>query len=387
MKIKSQNILYAIIMIICYMYIITVADSFGIQIDYFSHSSKRTQLLMCVLLISGSYIVCKQTLIYNKIIISASILTLYMFQVGIFTYTELLPWLSCSVMWFLIILFIFNIAVRDTDLEKLSIIFSVTLLLLSIIYVYGVLNPNIINTVANSNSIYYILGVIPFVLLGPNKKNKIIYLCIASCTFIISKKGTCILAIIAIWIIIINKWVVWKKINKKKLYLTCLIVLFCFIRWLILIRTDGHSSVDVILDTFNELLNGGNGRIEIYRNLLNAFTESTLMSQVLGHGYASVNDAISIGSHNDFLMVLYCYGIIGLFLYGIFWVRLIQGMKQIKQNESEYSLAYRASIIIFFALSMASNVLNTQIEFLLLCVFWGICSPGKKIVKNNGNER
>ena len=140
-----------------------------------------------------------------------------------------------------------------------------------------------------------------------------------------------------------------------------------------------HAGSNVFLELWDELTSGGNGRASIYASAWRAFLEANILRQIIGHGFNTVNQAINIGTHNDFLMVLYNYGMIGFALYLFFWVCLIQGFFQLKRESSTFTLAYEASLIVFFCISMASNVLNTQIQFLLLCMFWGICSPGTRL--------
>lgn len=387
MHLKKKTISYFIIIAICYLYIVTIASSFGVGLDILGAGERRSTFLIFIVVIGALCIISNRMLSYNRIILSGMLLTIYMFFLGIRHNTDVMAWLSCSVLWFLVMLIAYNMKFGDEDMIPLSTIFVVTSIALSITYIYGTVRPGRISSVASSNSIYYVLGAAPFIFLTPVTWVQIAALCVSSAAIIISGKSTCFVALVLIWMIFALKYFGRKRISSSQLLLGVVaMVLVLYGLWRIArFYAYSHAGSNVFLELWDELTSGGNGRASIYASAWRAFLEANILRQIIGHGFNTVNQAINIGTHNDFLMVLYNYGMIGFALYLFFWVCLIQGFFQLKRESSTFTLAYEASLIVFFCISMASNVLNTQIQFLLLCMFWGICSPGTRIQHQSNN--
>lgn len=385
MRSKKKTIGYFLVIAICYMYIVTMTSSFGINIDIFGIATRRAQLLIMVALIGIICVISGRMLAYNSILKSGALLMLYMFIWGINQNGDIASWISCSVMWYFILLIFYNMDFCSMDIISVAPILFGTSVILSVVYIYGILSVNTIISVASSNSIYFVLCALPFVFLMPKIKWQLIGLFAATATILISKKGTCLLALAIIWGIFAVK-----SLNVKKISISKIVVRLCIAMLLIIVLSTIFQTLtniqisEVLENTWAELNSGGNGRSDIYASAWNEFLRSDIWGQLFGHGYDWINSVINIGTHNDFLMVLCNYGIIGFVLYMSFWFCLIQGILQLKKIDSDFLLPYEVSIVVFFAVSMASNVINTQIQFLLLCVLWGICSPHQR--RNNSNR-
>lgn len=84
-----------------------------------------------------------------------------------------------------------------------------------------------------------------------------------------------------------------------------------------------------------------NERIDMYVGTYSAYSASSISEQLFGHGYmAIVNDLYGRPTHNDLLEILYDYGLIALFIYLIFLIKLfILGFR---------SLCYKKDILLLF---------------------------------------
>lgn len=382
MRTSKKMMTFFVIISICYMYIATVASYFGINIDRFGISEHRAQLLIVVLFIGLlNILLSKLKFVINETIFSGFLLILYMFFLGINNNIGFFSWISCSVMWLFFIFVIYNMFITEKDLNFIVFATILTAIILSIIQIYGLVTPGLNLDVAATNSIYYILGIVPFVFLTSNIWIRFLGLGFISCAIIISGKSTCLIALFFIWLLFIVKFLSKQNISKSKLITRLvLIIVFMFAVFKIvsIYIMDGDTA-SIFTNTWEELISGGNGRADIYSATWEAFVSSPIIKQIFGHGFNSINLVIGIGTHNDFLMVLYNYGLIGFILYLYFWFSLIKGIIYLKKANSKFLLAYEVSIIVYFFISMASNVLNTQVQFLLLCMFWGLCSQGKPI--------
>ncbi len=382
MRTSKKMMTFFVIISICYMYIATVASYFGINIDRFGISEHRAQLLIVVLFVGLlNILLSKLKFVINETIFSGFLLILYMFFLGINNNIGFFSWISCSVMWLFFIFVIYNMFITEKDLNFIVFATILTAIILSIIQIYGLVTPGLNLDVAATNSIYYILGIVPFVFLTSNIWIRFLGLGFISCAIIISGKSTCLIALFFIWLLFIVKFLSKQNISKSKLITRLvLIIVFMFAVFKIvsIYIMDGDTA-SIFTNTWEELISGGNGRADIYSATWEAFVSSPTIKQIFGHGFNSINLVIGIGTHNDFLMVLYNYGLIGFILYLYFWFSLIKGIIYLKKANSKFLLAYEVSIIVYFFISMASNVLNTQVQFLLLCMFWGLCSQGKPI--------
>lgn len=382
MRTSKKMMTFFVIISICYMYIATVASYFGFNIDRFGISEHRTQLLIVVLFVGLlNILLSKLKFVINETIFSGFLLILYMFFLGINNNVGFFSWISCSVMWLFFIFVIYNMFITEKDLNFIVFVTILTAIILSIIQIYGLITPGLNLDVAGTNSIYYILGIVPFVFLTSNIWIRFLGLGFISCAIIISGKSTCLIALFFIWLLFIVKFLSKQNISKSKLItrLVLIIIFMLAVFKIVSIYIMDGDTASIFTNTWEELISGGNGRTDIYSATWEAFVSSPTIKQIFGHGFDSINLVIGIGTHNDFLMVLYNYGLIGFILYLYFWFSLIKGIIYLKKANSKFLLAYEVSIIVYFFISMASNVLNTQIQFLLLCMFWGLCSQGKPI--------
>lgn len=360
---------------VCYMYISTIATYFGFSNILFSLTSQRAGILSAAILLGLAYvIIMRRSIILDQLDKAALLLTLFMFVRGFRLDNTMLSWFSCIALWSLVILINDSVNFSENDSEIVVQLCSITSMIMASIYIVGILRPGRISSVEASNSIYFILCAFPFLLINTNKSVKLLGIATTIVSIMISGKGTCIVAILAIGIYAAMSFPEMVKRNSKRAILIvvgCILLFFAIQRTISALLNDG-SLWNTILTVFDEASNGGNGRYNIYSNLLKEYRNSSLVTQIIGHGYNSVSTYLYIGGHNDFLQVLFDYGLIGFILYLLLWRSLLRRWKYYKKGDTPH-FAYGVSMIIFFAVSMASNVINSQIQFLFLCTFWGLC--------------
>ena len=86
---------------------------------------------------------------------------------------------------------------------------------------------------------------------------------------------------------------------------------------------------------------------------------------------------LELSAHNDFLEVLYDYGLIIFILYLALWYYVIKRLVYHIRINSIYSLPYFCSFAIFLLLSMVSHLILYASYFNYLVMFWG-CMEGLK---------
>lgn len=109
------------------------------------------------------------------------------------------------------------------------------------------------------------------------------------------------------------------------------------------------------------------GRIEIYEKTLSMYFHSSFFQTLVGHGFGAVaiKSPLQMSAHNDFLEVLYDYGIVGFILYLSFHVRIVKEllMAYRKKIDDRYILLF--IYVCFFTLSMVSQMYNYPYFYIL----------------------
>lgn len=120
----------------------------------------------------------------------------------------------------------------------------------------------------------------------------------------------------------------------------------------------------------------GSGRAIIWDDVIKEIKKSPFEKLILGHGYYTVSkrpnskgDANS--AHNDFLEVMYDYGIIGLILYISIYIFLFKRLWFIWKYLRPYFMSYYSGIVIMLVMAMVSHLIIYPTYFIILTTYWG----------------
>lgn len=118
----------------------------------------------------------------------------------------------------------------------------------------------------------------------------------------------------------------------------------------------------------------GSGRIDIWESVIEGFKESPLLKKLFGHGYHSVAILRGRGqlAHNDFLEILYDYGVIGLSFAVLFVLKLLRRLIWLWKAKSSLFPVYLSAIIVLFVFSMISYLMVQSLRILFLIAFFGV---------------
>lgn len=221
-----------------------------------------------------------------------------------------------------------------------------------------------------SNSIYFILCLFPLIFFENNKFTRVFLFLGTIMCVLLSGKRTAVLGIIMMFLIPF----VLKIIKDKDRHLLQNILLFSMtIILVIYIYNYLIKYFDIaVLDRFKNMFSdGGSGRIDIYTNVLNSFSNSNLINKLMGNGYNSVyNLGISFTSaHNDFIEVLFDFGLFGLLFYLLFLYEIIRyAIKLYKFNCKSY-MVYISTIVLFLIMSTTSHLIIYPTYIIYLLIF------------------
>lgn len=166
---------------------------------------------------------------------------------------------------------------------------------------------------------------------------------------------------------------VFKK-NKKYsfLLLTFAVVslgLFYFLKGSESYNSIFRSEIEIIAGE-RELIHGINGRIRIWDDLFKEFGQAEIHSKLFGTLFSKnpINMGISGGAHNDYLRILFAYGIFGIIIYLLMLIYFIR--KALLKKFAEKYLA-SSSILLLLILSLTLTptfYINFMNIFLLACL-------------------
>ncbi len=223
------------------------------------------------------------------------------------------------------------------------------------------------------NSVYYIVMTIPFILKIRNRYIKSIVLLISLIAILYSLKRTVILAIgfaLIIYYFIESKLKGRSIKNKFKFLVSS--VGFIGIISIIYNYLSKEMGLDVLAKFISLFDDGGSGRIEIFFNVAKIISESNFINILFGHGYDGVNFMIGISAHNDFLEILFDYGLIGLMIYMLIIIKLVKYLRAMINEGSNLAPSFAVSLTIFLVSSMSSHLAFVPTYFAILATFWGI---------------
>lgn len=320
--------------------------------------------------------------ISNKVIIFSFLFTIFSLISTIFFKKMDLNVFIYQTFWFLVFyLCSNNLETIKTPnfLKLLKIILPLTV----IIYLAWILNFDGIRT-SNINGIYYIVMLSPIIFIYEKKSIKYFTLIGIVLCLLLSVKRTAMIAVsLALFIPTILNHFKKSKNNKIKDILVLFFGISIFIIFSdYIINFIEHLS---IWERFSLLAEDrGSGRIDIYINVLNAFKNSNVINILFGNGYNSVflNGVAKTSAHNDFLEIIYDYGIISMIFYSLMLLYEIAQVRVLYKNNSNYSKIGISLIVVFIIVSFGSHLILYPTYFIYWIIMITICN--KSVIDDRG---
>lgn len=227
-----------------------------------------------------------------------------------------------------------------------------------------------------ASDIYFSLGLFPFALQMVKNKNLKIFLSATEffIVFLSNKRTGLIACTIAIVIYIFVKDITGDNKNILKSLAKLIIIALClYLFYAITKYIDDKYNLNIYYRLFRLKEDKGSGRGDIYLNIWNAYKESSILEKLTGHG---LNSAGIVGkgedkAHNDFLEILYNFGVIALICIIFFYVSLFVRLFKMIKNKSPYAASFAASLVIGMMLSLFSYFVIFYTYVTCVVAFWG----------------
>lgn len=356
------------LMIFCVSKVLRGVDtSIGLQGGIWNYISVIFYFIALVLMFACAKKPIKRIFIYFFIYSCISIIV-SLWYMDVFSIMNLYN-LIC-IPYFGIIMYIFYTTYSDT--KSMTIIFKLTYYIVLIVHGAAVIQYRIgVSARPFASDIYYALGLFPFMLLfGKNKFEKYINFAILFVITFLSGKRTGVLAVFCAMIVYLAIEH-WHK-SKKKYMVVLQLSGFVILSVAAIIFIDYRYNLGLITRLLNVVNDGGSGRSEIWQSIWEGFKLDGIMQQLFGHGLYATESVAGMMAHNDFLEILFDYGVIALLFFILFYFSLIkQEIRMIKRN-SKCCAAMGAAIVIGIYLSMFSFFCIYSTYTTALMAFWGV---------------
>lgn len=232
---------------------------------------------------------------------------------------------------------------------------------------------------------YIPLFLLPCMLLHKKKAFHVIsFVAIFILLLISGRRGGFVALIIAAFLYLL----LTVKANKKNfLFIVALGIAITFIYL---------NYGDVLFDSFtmrrfadNDGSDITSGRNVIYANVIDLILNSNIIQLFCGHGMGAVALYTSshMTAHNDYLEILFDYGLIGFIFYIYFQIQIIKVFLRMRRDKSDYIYAFSTWCAIFFTVSFVSHIYEYPF-FYLLTFFLGFVFALEErnrtlVIKNN----
>lgn len=202
--------------------------------------------------------------------------------------------------------------------------------------------------------VYYIVGLLPLMFVYTPSKLRMIPFFIACVAVMMTGKRTGFLALGVILIVyfLMGGGEDSKNSLAKRLIAFAVILLVTY--FLIAKLTGSYN-----LRMFDRLAkleeDGGSGRADRWAFILKAWTdEQSVLPLLFGHGHGSVVKLVGGHAHNEFLEMLYDYGIFVLFIYIAVFVSYFREVRLMYKAKFPYAKEFMVSFIVSIFLAMFS---------------------------------
>lgn len=224
------------------------------------------------------------------------------------------------------------------------------------------------------NEAYYLLMFLPIIFMMRANIFKFLGTVVVTIALFLSTKRT---GIIALAVALIVYFLLNNSHNqkmRKNYFITVIIVISSVTAFIFLFNYFSDQTGGYLLNRFTTIEEDqGSGRMDIWKNTISLQLDSNFEGWIMGHGLNAVSRSfVGFSAHNDFLEVLYDYGIIGLILYVSLYIQLFSIAFKMHQNKYQYFPSFAISCVLFFILSLFSHLIIYPTFFIYVSFFWGM---------------
>lgn len=221
-----------------------------------------------------------------------------------------------------------------------------------------------------TNTIYFCFLTMPWMMYKADRRTMGIIVLTFTVLALMSLKRSTMLTMVLLWgFYFLNGM----RTRRNKIYTLIASLALVVGVYLAYDKIDEYTG-GVLTERVNkEETDEGKGREAIWQITTLMIQQSSPGKLITGHGHFGVrrDSFLEISAHNDFLEVIYDYGLIIFFLYLCLWGYVVRRAYKLYRIRSSIFLPYAASLSIFLVMSMVSHLILYTTYFNYLVMFWG----------------
>lgn len=228
---------------------------------------------------------------------------------------------------------------------------------------------------AVASDVYFSLCLLPFALLFV--KNKYFKIAIVTAQFFVSFLSDKRTGFVALCLGLVLYYLIEARnsdiINFPKVFGRIISIVIAMV---VLYRISYYIDANFGYGLYNRLNSmiedEGSGRGAMYIAIWNSFLNSDWLQKLFGHGMNTAGDIVGAGYvHNDFLEILYDYGLIAFLCIVSYYFSIIREAITMIKRKSPYASAFAFSVVVGLSLSMFSYFLIFYTFVTCIAAFWG----------------
>lgn len=363
-------------LVFLFLYLFEKSQMFGEDISYLINFQISSILLF---LIASIYILTNRHFKSDSLSKSLFLLLIGIYLISLFWggVTNAFP---TSMHYFTVItpLILFVFSYNSYQVEGNAKHFNIYIALVFIglaVYYNNHVGLNILEVIdERSSGSYTLLFMLPFFLCFPKMAYRMTGIIVIFIAILISLKRGGIISLTAsvfIYFLVYNFATQKKKLKLFVVLFSVAFLVALFFMYDYLEDTTGG----VISERFQNIsVDEGSGRKGIYSNVWRLISNSSLGELFWGHGWNAVRMKIGISAHNDFLEILFDFGLLVFIAYLLLYWRILKKCIYLIRVQSFYAAPFAASAMLFLFNSLVSHIVIYPQYMMLLCLFWGLVS-------------
>lgn len=229
-------------------------------------------------------------------------------------------------------------------------------------------------TSMGNNMIFYAVLLLPWLLLLKKRSLRTIAVLAVTVLSLLSLKRSALIILVVIDVFYF--YLEYLSVSKKRLKQTVYGVIFLVAAALLLAYFNERTGSLAVARMENLSEDEGSGRLERWYEVWDLFSsEESAALMFFGHGYRAVEQFIGgehQTAHNDFLEMMFDYGVVGFVLYLLIHLSIAKRCVQLFKKRSPLRVSYTISYLLFFAFSMVSHLIIYPTYFAFLVAYWAV---------------
>lgn len=296
-------------------------------------------------------------------------------------YFAMIPYFIC------LLIISYNASMKEINPNEKKLTFLLMYIVIGFA-LYLMVNRKTNSMAVSQSDAYFALSFLPFVFLWGKKLHFYMPFLLIASALIFSEKRNGTLALIFSLLVY---FIIDLYMNKDLKGFSKTILRISIITAIVIFGYNYLSSLFSInlLERFETLSSdGGSSRDVIYTGIWNEIKQSDLYHWIIGYGNRGITMIYgrSSSAHNDFLEIMYDYGIFAVLSFAAFYLSMIVTCFKMIRAKFEGSKAFAASLIISLMMSMFSNYAITFTHISTVAVFWGVLFAEWNAFKKNNIE-